>query len=155
VEGAQNPVPAWHRIYPAGSDPAKGAAPLLTIDAGAHHVQLPAGSYRLVTEYGYARAESAVTVTAGQTLSQTVILGSGEAKVSFSPGKTAKICDVYETGAPRTAGPAGRAAGTSISFILKAGLYDVECHGQGGSGSAKSAQIRVVAGESSQAKIED
>ncbi len=155
VEGSPNAVPAWHRLYAAASGPGKAAAPLLTIEGGTHRVQLPAGSYRLVTEYGNARAESIVSVAAGQAVSQTVILGAGEARISLASGKAAKVCDVYETGAGRGAGPAARSAGISMSFILKAGVYDVECRSQGAAAPAKQAQIQVVAGETREAKIEE
>ena len=152
VEGAPNPVPAaWHRLYAVG--PGKPAAPLLRIEGGASRVQIPAGTYRLVTEYGNARAENTVSVAAGQTVSETVILGAGEAKISLAPGKAAKVCDVYDTGAGRSAGPAARSAGISMSFILRAGVYDVECHAQGAPAPAKQTQIHVVAGETLEAKI--
>ncbi len=155
AEGAPNPVPAWHRVYAAASGPGKPAAPLLTIEGGASRVQLPAGTYRLVTEYGNARAENVFPVAAGQTVSQTVIMGAGEAKISLASGKAAKVCDVYETGSGRSAGPAARSAGISMSFILRAGVYDVECHAQGAPAPAKQTQIRVVAGETREAKIEE
>ncbi|MGO9172310.1 MAG: hypothetical protein ACLP7P_10140 [Rhodomicrobium sp.] len=153
VEGSSKPVPAWHRLYAAASGP--GKAPVLRISGGSHRLQIPAGSYRLETEYGNARVESAVSVAAGQTASQSVVLGAGEAKISLPAGKPARVCAVYEAGADRNAGPLGRAAGTSMSFILKAGDYDVECRHQGESEPAKRARIRVVPGETQQAKIED
>ncbi len=155
VEGSPNPAPAWHRLYAAAAGPGNGAAPLMTIQGGASRVQLPAGSYRLVTEYGNARAESTVSMAAGQTVSQTVILGAGEAKISLASGKAAKMCDVYETGAGRSAGPAARSAGISMSFILRAGVYDVECRSQGAPAPVKQTQIQVVAGETREAKIEE
>jgi len=153
VEGSSKPVPAWHLLYAAASGP--GKAPVLRISGGSHRLQVPAGSYRLETQYGNARVESAVSVTAGQTASQSVVLGAGEAKISLPAGKPARVCAVYEAGADRNAGPLGRAAGTSMSFILKAGDYDVECRHQGASEPAKRARIRVVPGETQQAKIED
>ena len=153
VEGSSRPVPAWHRLYAAASGP--GKAPVLRISGGSHRLQIPAGTYRLETEYGNARVESAVSVAAGQTASQSVVLGAGEAKISLPAGKPARVCAVYEAGADRNAGPLGRAAGTSMSFILKAGDYDVECRHQGASEPAKRARIRVVPGETQQAKIED
>ncbi|MGO8954419.1 MAG: hypothetical protein ACLPWS_15050 [Rhodomicrobium sp.] len=153
VEGSSKPVPAWHRLHAAASGP--GKAPALIISGGSLRLQLPAGSYRLETEYGNARVESAVQVAAGQTASQSVVLGAGEAKISLPAGKPARVCAVYEADADRSAGPLGRAAGTSVSFILKAGDYDVECRPQGASAPGKSARIRVVPGETQQAKIED
>jgi hypothetical protein len=153
VEGSPEPVSAWHRIYSATSDPGMGAIPLLRIAGSAHRVQLPAGSYRVETIYGNAREESVISVTAGQVTSKTVILNAGEAKVSLPAGQTEKICAVYEAGADHKADPAGRAAGSDISFILRAGLYDLECRGKGAATPAKQAQIRVVAGETQSAKI--
>ncbi len=154
AEGAANTVSAWHRIYPAAaSAPGKKAQPLLTVEAAVHRVQLPAGDYRLETEYGNARVESAVSVTAGQTVAKSVILGAGEAKISLPAGKPARVCAVYEEGADRNAGPAGRAAGTVLSFILKAGPYEVECRAQGAPASAKPAQISVAAGKTQEAKL--
>ncbi len=153
VEGSSTPVPAWHRIFPITSDPAKAAAPLLRIAGGVHRVQIPAGNYRLETEYGNARVESAISVAAGRTVTQTVIMSAGEAKISLPAGKPAQVCAVYEAGADRNAGAAGRASGTSMSFILKAGVYEVECSAKGGHG--KPTRIHVVAGETRQAKIDD
>ena len=153
AEGAANPVSAWHRIYPAASGPGKKAAPLLTVEGGVHRVQLPAGDYRLETQYGNARVESAVSVTAGQTVTKSVILSAGQAKISLPAGKPARVCAVYEAGADRNAGPAGRAAGTSVSFILKAGDYEVECRAQGAPAPAKPAQIHVAAGATQEAKL--
>ena len=40
-----------------------------------------------------------------------------------------------------------------MSFILKAGDYEVECRAQGAPAPAKPAQIRVVAGETHEAKL--
>jgi len=65
------------------------------------------------------------------------------------------VCDVYEAGAGRSTGPAGRSAGNSMSFILKAGVYDVECRSQGAPAPAKQTQIQVIAGETREAKIEE
>lgn len=155
AEGAANTVSARHRIYAAAADPAKKAVPLLTVEGAAHRVQLPAGDYRLETEYGNARVESTVSVTAGQTAAKNVILSAGQAKISLPAGKAARICAVYEAGADRNAGPAARAAGTAMSMILKAGVYDVECRAQGAPAPAKPAQIRVVAGETQEAKLQE
>ncbi len=155
AEGSPNTVSAWHRIYPAASEPGKRQAPLLTIEAGAYRVQLPAGDYRLVTQYGNVRVENAVSVTAGLTVTKSVILSAGQAKIAVPSGKPARVCAVYEAGADRNAGPAGRAAGTAMSFILKAGVYDVECRAQGAAAPLKPAQIHVAAGQTQEAKLEE
>jgi hypothetical protein len=152
AEGAARTVAAWHQIFPAAGA-AKKTAPLLTVEGAVHRVQLPAGEYRLETEYGNARAESTVSVTAGQMVTKSVILSAGQAKVSVPAGKPARVCAVYEAGADRNAGPAGRAAGTVLSFILKAGTYEIECRAQGAPAPAKPAEIRVVAGETQEAKL--
>jgi hypothetical protein len=153
AEGVPTPVPAWHRIFPAAPEPGKGAGPLLRIAGGAHRLQLPAGSYRLETEYGNARVESTVTVAAAQTVSQNVAVQAGEAVISFPSGKASEVCSAFEAGANRNAGAAARAAGTSITFILKAGVYDIECRPAGAQAPLQQAQIRVAAGETVQAKI--
>jgi hypothetical protein len=153
AEGAANPVSAWHRIYAAAPGPGKKAAPLLTVEGAVHRVQLPAGDYRLETQYGNARVESAVSVAAGQAVTKSVVLSAGRAKISLPAGKPARVCAVYEAGADRNAGPAGRAAGTSVSFILKAGDYEVECRAQGAPAPAKPAQIHVAAGATQEAKL--
>lgn len=155
AQGSARPVPAWHTIYSAAPGPGNAAAPLMRIAGGAHRVQLPAGRYRLETEYGSARAETMVSVEAGKTASQDVILDAGEAQIGVPPGKPAQICAVFEAGAGRGAGPTGRAAGTSISFILKAGVYDLVCAAKGAAAPAKPVQIKVVAGETLQARIEN
>jgi hypothetical protein len=152
-DGASKPVPAWHRIFPAAAEPGKGAAPLLRVAGGASRLQLPAGSYRLETEYGNARVESLVTVTAAQTVSQNVIVPAGEAAINFPSAKTSEVCSAYEAGADRNAGAAARAAGTSITFILKPGLYDLECRPAGAQAPLQQSQIRVAAGETAHAKI--
>ena len=152
AEGAANAVFAWHRIYPAGES-AKRA--LLTAEGVAPRVQLPAGDYRLETVYGNARVESAVSVAAGQTAARNVVLSAGQAKITVPAGKPARVCAVYEEGAERSAGPAGRAAGTAMSFILRAGIYDVECRAQGAPVPAKPAEIRVVAGGVQEAKLQE
>jgi hypothetical protein len=82
-------------------------------------------------------------------------LDAGEAQIGIPAGKPAQICAVFEAGAGRGAGPAGRAAGTSISFILKAGVYDLVCAAKGAAAPAKPVQIKVVAGETLQARIEN
>ena len=152
AEGAARTVPAWHQIFPAAGA-SKKPAPLLTVEGAVHRVQLPAGEYRLETEYGNARVESTVSVAAGQAVTKSVILSAGQAKVSVPAGKPARVCAVYEAGADRNAGPAGRAAGTVLSFILKAGTYEIECRAQGAPAPAKPAEIRVVAGETQEAKL--
>jgi hypothetical protein len=153
AEDASKPVPAWHRIFPAAVEPGKGGGPLLRIAGGAHRLQLPAGSYRLETEYGNARVESTITVAAAQTVSQNVVVQAGEAAISFPSGKASEICSAYEAGADRNAGAAARAAGTSITFILKPGVYDIECRPAGAKVPLQQAQIRVAAGETVYAKI--
>src|SRR5262249_22148593 len=150
---AAKPVAAWHRIFAAGAEPAKGAGPLLRIAGGAHRLQLPAGSYRLETEYGNARVENAVTIVAAQTVSQNVIVQAGEAAISFPPGKTSEVCSAYEEGSDRNAGPAARAAGTSITFILKTGVYNIECRPAGAQAPLQQAQIRVAAGDTESQKM--
>ena len=146
-DGSPDLVAAWHRLSPAVSDPKSGALPVLRISGSSARLQLPAGSYRLETVYGNVRDESVVNIKAGQLTSQNVILNAGEAKLSLSPGKSDKVCAVYEAGADRKATPIGRAAGSDIRFILKAGRYDVECSGKGENASPKQTQISVIAGE--------
>ncbi len=150
-EGSPELVTAWHRISPAPSDQ-KG---VLRVSGSSIRVQLPAGNYRLETIYGNAREESAVTVTAGQLTSKNVTLNAGEAKLSLSPGASDRVCAVYEAGSDRTLGPIGRAAGSDIRFILKAGRYDVECREKGNAAPARQAQITVVAGEVQSAKMQE
>jgi hypothetical protein len=153
--GSSDLVAAWHRLSPAVSDPKNSAIPVLRISGSSPRLQLPAGSYRLETVYGNAHEESVVTIKAGQLTSQTVILNAGEAKLSLSPGKSDKVCAVYEAGADRKAAPIGRAAGSDIRFILKAGRYDVECSGKGENAPPKQTEIIVVAGEVQSAKIQE
>jgi hypothetical protein len=150
---ASKPVPAWHRIFPAAAEAGEGGAPLLRIAGGAHRLQLPAGNYRLETEYGNARVESTVTVAAAQTVSQNVVVQAGEAAISFPSAKVSEVCSAYETGANRQAGASARAAGNSITFILKPGVYDIECRAAGAQAPLQQAQIRVAAGETVYAKI--
>ena len=154
-DGSPDLVSAWHRLSPAVSDPKNGALPVLRVSGSSPRLQLPAGSYRLETVYGNAREESVVTVKAGQLTSQNVILNVGEAKLSLPPGKSDKVCAVYEAGADRKAAPIGRAAGSDFRFILKAGRYDVECSGKGENSPPKQTQISVVAGEVQSAIIQD
>lgn len=155
AEGTAKAVPAWHRIYPAASAPGTKPAPLMIIEGGIQRVQLPAGNYRLETEYGNARVQNNVTVAAGQTVTKSVVLGAGEATLNLPSNKPAKVCEVFEAGAGRNAGPAGRAAGKSMSFVLKAGVYDLECRSQGAPVPVKPAQIRVVAGQVHEANIQE
>ena len=154
-DGSPDLVAAWHRLSPAVSAPKNGAIPVLRISGSSPRLQLPAGSYRLETVYGNVREESMVTVKAGLLTSQTVILNAGEAKLSLPPGKSDRVCAVYEAGADRKAAPIGRAAGSDIRFILKAGRYDVECSGKGENAPPKQTQISVVAGEVQSAKIQE
>ncbi len=155
AEAASQRVPAWHRIFPVQAEPGKSAAPLLIIAGGSHRIQLPAGSYRLETEYGNARVESAISVVAGQTVSQKIVVSAGEATITVPPGKPAQICSIYEAGSGDGANAVGRAAGTSMTFILKAGVYDVKCGVKGGTAPAGQTQIRVAAGETLQTKLAD
>ena len=150
-EGSPELVAAWHRLSPAASD----QKTVLRFSGSSNRLQLPAGSYRLETIYGNAREESVVTVKAGQLTSQNVILNAGEAKLSLPTGKADKICAVYETGSDRALGPIGRAAGSDIRFILKAGRYDVECREKGDTAPPKLAAITVVAGEVQSAKFQE
>jgi hypothetical protein len=117
-------------------------------------VQLPAGRYRLETSYGQTREETSITITAGQTTAQTVILNAGEAKIDVASGQDDSICSIYEAGSSHDGEPVGRASGDGLSFIVKAGVYDVECRKKGASGPPKQAQIHVVAGETLVTKIE-
>jgi hypothetical protein len=151
VEGSGKPAPAWHRIFAEGDGAAKSGVPVLRLRGSSHRLQLPAGNYRIETEYGAARAANTVTVAAGQAVSRTIVLEAGEAAITMAPGKPASVCAVFEAGADRNAGAAGRAAGTSMTFILKAGLYDVECKSKGQ--PSGQAQIRVAAGQTVQAKV--
>jgi hypothetical protein len=155
AEGSQKPVPAWHQLYAATQEPGKSSAPLLRLAGAAHSVQLPAGSYRLQTTYGYTSQESIIQVEAGKVTSQTVILNAGEAKVSLPASSTGRVCAVYGAGADRNTNPIGRAAGNEMSFILKAGVYDLECINKGAATPAKQGQIRVVAGETQSARIDE
>ena len=84
AEGSANPYPHGTGFIRLRPEPGKKAAPLLTIEAGVYRVQLPAGDYRLETQYGNVRVESAVSVTAGQTVTKSVILSAGQAKISLS-----------------------------------------------------------------------
>lgn len=153
-DGASEPVAAWHRLSLADPDGKSGATPVLISSGASLKLDLPAGTYRLETVYGNARDETTVTVKAGELTSKTVILNSGEAKISLPQGKTGRVCAVFEAGADRKAGPVARAAGSDIRLILKAGLYNVECAGKDNA-AMKQTEIRVVAGEVQSAKIDD
>jgi hypothetical protein len=154
-EGSSELVAAWHRLSPAASDSKNAALPVLRVFGHSNKLQLPAGSYRLESVYGNARVESIVTVKAGQLTSQDVILNAGEAQLSLPSGKSDKVCAVYEAGADRKGGPVGRAAGSDIRFILKAGRYEVECRRKGENAPAKPTEISVVAGQVLAAKIQE
>lgn len=150
ADGVAKPVAAWHRLYAVGQKEIRQTAPLLTIEGSSNRLQLPVGTYWLETVYGGVRQDTPVTITAGQVTSRTVILNAGEAKIHIGPdgGKDTAVCAIYEAGSDRkTATPAGRASGTDITFIVKAGLYDVECRSKAGSAAAKETQVKVVAGE--------
>ena len=147
-------VQAWHMLYPAPAESTKRMAPpVLRMAGGVSRLLLPAGQYRLQTEYGSTHTESTISVVAGQAAWHNVVLRAGEAKISLPPGKSAKVCAVYEAGADRSAAPAGRAAGTSMSFILKAGSYDVECSAKGTGAPGKPIRVEVAAGETRETKI--
>ncbi len=148
AEGSQKEASAWHWLYPSG-----GTVPILRIAGAFHRIQIPAGDYRLETVYGNARQESKIKVAAGAVTSQTIVLNAGEAKVNLS-GKPEKVCSVFEAGGENKGAPIGRAAGAEISFILKAGLYDVECRDRGSAIPPRKAQVQVVPGEIATAKIE-
>jgi hypothetical protein len=152
AEGKSEPIPAWHRLYREDAGPS--ALPLLTLSGAPERVQLPAGRYRLETSYGQTRQETNITITADQTTAQTVTLNAGEAKIDLASGQDDSICAIYEAGSSHDGEPVGRASGDGLSFIVKAGVYDVECRKKGASGAAKQAQIRVVAGETLVTKIE-
>ena len=151
-EGSPELVAAWHRVSPAATSDQKS---VMRVSGSSIRFQLPAGSYRLETIYGNAREESVVTVNAGQLTSKNVVMNAGEAKLSLAPGKSDSVCAVYEAGSNRTLGPVGRAAGSDIRFILKAGRYDVECREKGDTAPPKQAQITVVAGEVQSAKMQE
>jgi hypothetical protein len=154
-EGSPELVAAWHRLSPAASDSKNAGLPVLRVFGYSNKLQIPAGSYRLESVYGNARVESIVTVKAGQLTSQDVILNAGEAQLSLPSGKSDKVCAVYEAGADRKGAPIGRAAGSDIRFILKAGRYEVECRGKGEKTPAKQTEISVVAGQVLSAKIQE
>jgi hypothetical protein len=42
-----------------------------------------------------------------------------------------------------------------MSFILRAGVYGVECRGQGAPAPGKPVEIRVVAGETQETKLQE
>jgi hypothetical protein len=151
-KGVFGTLPARQAIYAAGAQP---GSPLLRIEGRSYRVQLPAGNYRIETILGNARVETPITVVAGQIVSQRIDIDAGEAKVRFPAGKSANVCAVYDAGAGRAAGPIGRAAGTEIDFILKAGVYDLECHPMNASTPAKQMQVSVAAGETKEAKFEE
>lgn len=154
-EGSLKPVYARQEIYQGTAEPGKTAPPALRLEGSSHRVQLPAGAYRIVTSLGDAREESTVSVTAGQTTAKSIILNAGEAKITLPPKKPDQVCAVYEAGANRTSQPAGRGAGPSMSFILKAGLYEIECKGKGTAASVKPSQLRVIAGETQTLAIDE
>ncbi|MGA7323675.1 MAG: hypothetical protein WBX25_04145 [Rhodomicrobium sp.] len=155
AEGSLKLVPARQEIYAGAPEPGKSSPAFLRLEGSSHRIQLPAGTYRVVTNLGDAREESTVSVTAGQTTEKSIILNPGEAMITLPPKKPDQVCAVYEAGANRASGPAGRGAGAAISFTLKSGLYDVECHGKGTTASVKPSQIRVIAGEAQTLAIDE
>ncbi len=152
---SRKPVSAWHRIYPVSAEPGKAPAFILSVPAQADRIELPAGNYRVETVLGDVQKESTVTVNAGQTASLGIDLDAGQADLTFPSGNTPKLCTAYEAGKDHKGRPAGRASGRIVSFILKAGLYDVECHGLAPSAPVKQTQIRVVAGQTLSARLEE
>ncbi len=154
-EGSPELATAWHRLSPVASDSKNDALPVLRLSGASHRLQLPAGAYRLESLYGNVREESVVTVTAGQLTSKDVVLNAGEAKLSLPPGKSDAVCAVFESGADRKGGPIGRAAGSDIRFILKAGRYTVECSGKGDNAPVSRTEISVAAGEVQSATIQE
>jgi hypothetical protein len=152
TEGVANTGAGWHRVYPAASDPKK-AAPLVTVQAATKRLQLPAGDYRLVSEYGNARIETEVSLAAGQTVTKNVVLDAGQAKITVPGGKPARVCAVYAEGADHNIGPVGRAAGAEMSFTLKAGAYEAECRSRGAPLPVKPAEFRVTAGQTLEVKL--
>jgi len=150
---ASTPADAWHGIYAAAAKP--GEPPLLRLSGGSQRLQLPAGSYRVETVYGNASLSTPLTVTPGQIVPLRVVLDAGTAKIRVPAGKPAHICAVYESSSSREPGPAGRAAGMEISFILKAGVYDLECRPANGTSSPTKRQITVASGETKEARLDD
>ncbi|MBT3070846.1 VWA domain-containing protein [Rhodomicrobium sp. Az07] len=144
---ATTPVSAWHRLFADDTSPvAKPGAPLLRLSGASPRIDLPAGTYRLETVYGTIRDVRTVSVAAGRTTAENIVLDAGEAKILMPPGKQEGICAVSEAGARADAAPI-RAAGGEPRFILKAGRYDLECRAKNKPDAPRRAEIVVVAGE--------
>jgi len=146
VEGQPKLVPAWHRLFRADRKEGESSPPLLTLAGPSHRVQLPAGAYRLETSYGQVIQNSVVVISAGQVTSQSVILNAGEAKVNMASAEPNTVCAIYEAKEPKGE-PVGRAAGPAVTFIVKSGLYTVDCRKKAAPAAASTAQVQVVAGE--------
>ncbi|MBJ7534167.1 hypothetical protein JDN40_08625 [Rhodomicrobium vannielii ATCC 17100] len=145
---AQTALPAWHRLFAEGANPAaKAGAPLVRLSGASPRIDLPAGTYRLETVYGAIRDVRTVSVAAGRTTPENIILDAGEAKITLPSGKQDGVCAVYEAGGERAASPLVRAAGGEPHFILKAGRYDLECRAKNKPDAPRRAEIVIVAGE--------
>jgi hypothetical protein len=150
---ASKPAAAWHEIYATNAK--QGDPPLLRLSGASIRMQLAAGNYRLDTTYGSARISTPLAVVPGQTVPLRLVLDAGEAKIVVRAGRPPQICAVYESGHGQGAQPAGRAAGTGISFILKAGRYDLECRPVNATAPARPKEISVAAGESTETILEE
>lgn len=142
--GVPKLLPSVHNIYPAQSPAQDRGKPLLRIAGATHRVDLPAGSYRVESIAGLARQEMTVTVNAGQSTSQTVVLNAGEIKVTTPIMGGPEACTISPA---RMLGlvssePLGRVSGPNASFMVPAGRYTVQCHPAG-----QPAAIRKWAGE--------
>jgi hypothetical protein len=145
---ARTALPAWHRLFADGANPtAKAGAPLIRLSGASPRIDLPAGTYRLETVYGAIRDVRTVSVAAGRTTAENIILDAGEAKITLPSGKQDGVCAVYEAGGERAASPLVRAAGGEPHFILKAGRYDLECRAKNKPDAPRRAEIVIVAGE--------
>ncbi|ADP70629.1 hypothetical protein Rvan_1370 [Rhodomicrobium vannielii ATCC 17100] len=146
---AQTALPAWHRLFADGANPAaKGGPPLVRLSGASPRIDLPAGTYRLETVYGAIRDVRTVSVAAGRTTAENIILDAGEAKIALPFGKQDGVCAVYEAGGERAAAsPLVRAAGGEPHFILRAGRYDLECRAKNKPDAPRRAEIVIVAGE--------
>ncbi|KAI94394.1 hypothetical protein T281_11205 [Rhodomicrobium udaipurense JA643] len=145
---AQTALPAWHRLFAEGANPAaKAGAPLVRLSGASPRIDLPAGTYRLETVYGAIRDVRTVSVAAGRTTPENITLDAGEAKITLPSGKQDGVCAVYEAGGERAASPLVRAAGGEPHFILKAGRYDLECRAKNKPDAPRRAEIVIVAGE--------
>jgi hypothetical protein len=155
ASGVPKLLPATHHIYAQETQAAATRAkPLLRIAGAEHRVDLPAGNYRIETLAGLVRHETLVTVTPGQTTSQTIVLNAGEVKVE-APSGPPETCEVLAAGGwmsqPR---PLGRAAGPTPVFILPAGTYTINCRKPGPPKAAWTWSGEVRAGETVEAALQ-